>query len=244
MSALKHVYLLREKLGDEVEINICYTDIRSFGKGYEEFYRKIRGTNTNFFRGRPSEVRNMTDHLKIDIFDTTTNKLFEITTDMVVLVPALVPRLGTDDLTRILHLSQSGDGFFLEAHPKLRPMDTFTDGIYLAGCCQAPKDIPDTVAQAGAAAAEALTLNDTGYVELEPMTAFVIEDECSGCKTCIPLCPYKAITRDEEKGVAVINEALCKGWNNLGPVTPSIALTMIVKDMERKIIDRLKKKTP
>ncbi|MCK5258676.1 MAG: CoB--CoM heterodisulfide reductase iron-sulfur subunit A family protein, partial [Thermoplasmatales archaeon] len=119
MSALKQVYLLKEKLGDDVEINVCYTDIRSFGKGYEEFYRNIRGLKTNFFRGRPSEIRNVNNHLKIDIFDTTTNKLFEIITDLVVLVPALVPRADADEFARILRISQSGDGFFLEAHPKL-----------------------------------------------------------------------------------------------------------------------------
>ena len=133
MSAIKQVYLLREKLGEEVEINICYTDIRSFGKGYEEFYHKIRGLNTNFFRGRPSDVRNLSDHLTLDIFDTTTNKLFEINTDLVILVPEIIPRSNADELARILRISQSADGFFLEAHPKLRPMDTFTGGIFIAG---------------------------------------------------------------------------------------------------------------
>ena len=99
----------------------------------------------------------------------------------------------------------------MEKHPKLGPVETFTDGIFLAGCCQGPKDIPDTVAQAGAAAAGALALIDKGYIELEPNTAYIEEEECSGCKSCIPLCPYSAISFIEDKKKAEINEALCKG---------------------------------
>lgn len=227
MSALKHVYLLREKLGDEVEINICYNDVRSFGKGYEEFYRMIRGVNTNFFRGRPSEVRSMKDHLKIDIFDTMTNKLFEIKTDMVVLVPALVPRAGSDELTRVLHISQSGDGFFLEAHPKLRPMDTFTDGIFIAGCCQGPKDIQDSVSQASGAASRALTILSKKELEIEPLIAQVNEDVCSGCGICVSICSFNAIelVKDEDgKTHSKVNEALCKGCGACVGSCPSGAM--------------------
>lgn len=213
MSSLKHVYLLREKLGDEVEINICYTDIRSFGKGYEEFYRKIRGIHTNFFRGRPSEVRPLDDHLTIDIFDTTTDKLFEIKTDLVILVPALEPSATSGDLARILKISQSPDGFFLEAHPKLRPMDTFTGGIYIAGCAQGPKDITDTVAQASGAAARAMTILSKKELETEPIIAQSNEDLCSGCGVCVSICPYQAIEliKDEKGTHSHVNEALCKG---------------------------------
>ena len=125
MYATKQARQYKEKHPD-ADVYIFYMDIRAFGKGYEEFYRNVRGLKTNFFRGRPSEVRNAGDHLTIDIFDTMTSKLFEINTDLVVLVPALVPRADTDEFARILRISQSGDGFFLEAHPKLRPMDTFT----------------------------------------------------------------------------------------------------------------------
>ena len=227
MSALKHIYLLREKLEDDVEINICYTDIRSYGKGYEEFYRKIRGMNSNFFRGRPSEVRKTKDNLKIDIFDTTTNKLFEIKTDLVVLVPALVPRLGSDELTRTLHISQSADGFFLEAHPKLRPMDTFTDGIFLAGCCQGPKDIQDTVSQASGAASRAMSIISKKELEIEPLIASVDEDLCSGCSICVSICSFNAIDLVEEKNGkthAKVNEALCKGCGACVGTCPSGAM--------------------
>jgi len=227
MSALKQVYLLKEKLGDDLEINICYTDIRSFGKRYEEFYRKIRGMNTSFFRGRPSEVKNMGENLTVDIFDTTTNKLFEIKTDMVVLVPALVPRHDSEDIARILRISTSEDGFFLEAHPKLKPMDTATNGIFIAGCCQGPKDIQDTVAQASGAAARATNILSKKELETEPIVSFVDEDLCSGCGTCVSVCAYSAIDLEEKedgKKQAKVNEALCMGCGACVACCPSGAM--------------------
>ncbi len=223
MSALKQIYLIREKLGDKIEINISYTDIRSFGKGYEEFYRKIRGEKTNFFRGKPSDVRKSGDNLKMDIFDTTTNKLFEINTDIVVLVTEMVPRIDSNDLSRVLHISQSSDGFFLEAHPKLRPMDTFTAGIFLAGCCQGPKDIQDSVSQASGAAGRAANILSKKELEAEPQIAYVDVDTCSGCSMCISICAYKAIDLVEENGKkhAKVNEALCKGCGACVGACPS-----------------------
>ena len=228
MSALKHVYLLKEKLGNDVEINICYTDIRSFGKGYEEFYHKIRGMNTSFFRGRPSEVRINKDDITIDVFDTTTDKLFEIKTDMVVLVPALVPRADAEEFSRILNISQSSDGFLLEAHPKLRPVDTFTGGVFIAGCCQAPKDIQDSVAQASGAAARAANILSKDELETEPLISFVDEDLCSGCSSCVAVCAYNAIElvdgKEEGKQVARVNEALCMGCGACCAACPSGAM--------------------
>ena len=226
MSALKHVYLLKEKLGDDVEINICYTDIRSFGKGYEEFYRKIRGMKTNFFRGKPSEVRKSGDNFTIDIFDTTTNKLLEINTDLVVLVPALVSRVDAADFTRIVRISQGADGFFLEAHPKLRPIDTFTGGVFIAGCCQSPKDIQDTVAQASGAAARAANILSKKELEAEPLISCVDEDICSGCGTCISVCVYNAIelVKEDDKSHAKINDALCMGCGLCVATCPSGAM--------------------
>jgi heterodisulfide reductase subunit A len=223
MSVLKHVYLLREKLGEDVEINICYTDIRSFGKGYEEFYRKIRGLKTNMFRGRPSEVRDMKTYQKIDIFDTTTNKLFEIKSDMIVLAPALVPRLNTKDLARLLRLTLSGDGFLLEAHPKLRPVDTFVNGIFIAGCCQSPKDIQDTVSQASAAASKAAIILSKKELEIDPLIVAVDEETCTGCGICIEVCPYEARVLNSKKRVAEVNEALCAGCGACIAACPSNA---------------------
>jgi heterodisulfide reductase subunit A len=223
MTALKQVYLLREKLGEDVEINVCYNDLRSFGKGYEEFYRKVRGLHTNMFRGRPSEVRNMNENLKIDIFDTTTNKLFEIKTDMVVLVPAMMPRTDATEFARLIHLTLSGDGFFLEAHPKLRPVDTFVNGIFIAGCCQAPKDIQDTVSQASAAASRAATILSQEELEIDPLIAMVDEDVCTGCGICVEVCPYEARTLNARKRIAEVNDALCTGCGGCIAACPSNA---------------------
>lgn len=223
MTALKQAYLLREKLGEDLEINVCYNDLRSFGKGYEEFYRKVRGLHTNMFRGHPSEVRTMKENLKIDIFDTTTNKLFEIKTDMVVLVPAMMPRTDAIEFARLLHLTLSGDGFFLEAHPKLRPVDTFVNGIFIAGCCQGPKDIQDTVSQASAAASRAATILSQEELEIDPLIAMVDEDVCTGCGICVEVCPYEARTLNEKKRIAEVNDALCTGCGGCIAACPSNA---------------------
>jgi len=134
------------------------------------------------------------------------------------------PKEDAQDVRRMFNISCSTEGFFLERHPKLAPVDTFTDGIYIAGACQGPKDIPDSVAQAGAAAAQALSLIDAGEVELEPNTAYVVEEDCSGCKSCLAICPYTAISRDEAKQKAVINEALCKGCGTCVATCPSGAI--------------------
>jgi heterodisulfide reductase subunit A len=140
---------------------------------------------------------------------------------MVVLAVGLEPHADAQDVRRLFNISCSTEGFFLERHPKLAPVNTFTDGIFIAGCCQGPKDIPDTVAQAGAAACEALALVDKGEIELEPNTAYVVEEDCSGCRTCLTICPFSAITRDEVKQKAVINEALCKGCGTCVAACPS-----------------------
>lgn len=226
MSALKQLYLLREKLPD-VELNLCYMDIRSYGKKYEEFYRTVRGIKSNVFRGRPSEVRQDKDELVVEVFDTMTGKLFEVRSDMVVLVPAMIPRKDAGDLARILRISQSPDGFYLEAHPKLRPMDTATGGIFLSGCCQGPKDIQDTVAQASGAASRAVTIISQKKLEAEPLIAVVDEDLCSGCGTCVSICPYQAIELiklDDGKTRAKINEALCMGCGACAAACPSSAM--------------------
>jgi heterodisulfide reductase subunit A len=172
----------------------------------------------------------MKDALRIDIFDTTTSKLFEIKTDMVVLVPAMIPRTDTTEFSRFLHLTLSGDGFFLEAHPKLRPVDTFVNGIFIAGCCQGPKDIQDTVSQASGAASRAATILSQKELEIEPTIAVVDDDLCSGCAVCVSVCPYNAIERIEEdvNGKTVIhvkvNEGLCQGCGTCVSACPSSAI--------------------
>ncbi len=144
----------------------------------------------------------------------------------------LEPRADAQDIRRLFNISCSTEGFFLERHPKLAPVNTFTDGIFIAGACQGPRDIPDAVAQAGAAAAEALALIDRGEVELEPNTAYVKAEECSGCKSCIPLCPYSAIGFDEATKKAAINEALCKGCGTCVASCPSGSIQQNLFDDE------------
>jgi len=230
MGALKHAYLLREHEGDGLEINICYTDIRSFGKGYEEFYGRIRDIETNFIRGRPSEIKVQDDgRLVYDVFDTTTQKLLQVTSDVVVLVPALVPRNGAEDLGRMVKISRGADGFFLESHPKLKPVDTSTDGIFIAGCCQGPKDIPDVVAQASGAASRANTILSKDVLASVSTVSVVNEDLCSGCGICAPVCDYGAIeivevADSDGKKIAEVDVALCKGCGVCASACPSGAM--------------------
>jgi heterodisulfide reductase subunit A len=140
---------------------------------------------------------------------------------MVVLSIGLEAQADAEAVRRVFNISCSKEGWFLERHPKLAPVSTFTDGVFLAGTCQGPKDIPDSVAQAGAAAAEALVLVDRGYVELEPNTAFIDAERCSGCKTCVAMCPFTAIAFDKELDVSEINEVLCKGCGTCVSACPS-----------------------
>ena len=225
MYSLKLAHLLKEHTG--AEIYNFYIDMRTPGKAYEEFYDKLLEEGVHFIRGRVGEVTDWAfkkeeeGKLIIRVEDTLANAVRRIPVDMVVLSTGLEPQADAQDVRRMFNMSCGSEGFFLERHPKLAPVNTFTDGIFLAGACQGPKDIPDVVAQAGAAAAEAMVLIDKGYVEQEPNTAKILEAECSGCKSCVPLCPYTAITFDEVKKKASINEALCKGCGTCVASCPS-----------------------
>jgi heterodisulfide reductase subunit A len=225
MYSLKLAHLLKEHT--EAEVYNFYIDMRTPGKGYDEFYGKLLEEGVHFIRGRVGEVTDwaMTPEeegkLVIRVEDTLAGFVRRIPVDMVVLSTGLEPQADAQDVRRLFNMSCGSEGFFLERHPKLAPVNTFTDGVFIAGACQGPRDIPDTVAQAGAAAAEAMVLIDKGYVEQEPNAAYVLEQECSGCKSCIALCPYTAITFDESKQKAVINEALCKGCGTCVASCPS-----------------------
>ena len=225
MYSLKLAHLIKEHTGAEV-FNF-YIDMRTPGKGFEEFYQQLLNEGVHMVRGRVAEVADWAldpseeGKLVLRVEDTLAGFARRIPVDMVVLSVGLEPQEDADEVRRLFNISCSPGGFFLERHPKLAPVSTFTDGIFLAGCCQGPKDIPDTVAQAGAAAAEALALIDAGHVEMEPNTAHVIEEECSGCKTCLPMCPYSAITFKEEEHHAWINEVLCKGCGTCVAACPS-----------------------
>ncbi len=228
MASLKLAHLIKERSGAEV-FNF-YIDMRTAGKGYDEFYGRVLKEGMHLIRGRVAEVTTWATspeeegRLVIRAEDTLVGASRRIPVDMVVLAVAMEPQADTPDVRRLLNLSCGSEGFFTERHAKLAPVSTFTDGVFLAGACQGPKDIPDTVAQAGAAAAEALALIDRGTVELEPSTAFVDPAACSGCRTCLPLCPFSAIALDPERGVAEVNEVLCKGCGVCVAACPSGAV--------------------
>jgi len=144
--------------------------------------------------------------------------------DMVVLTPAFEAQRDADLVGKTFLISRGADGFFIEQHPKLAPVSTTHDGVFIAGGCQGPKDIPDTVAQGSAAAAKSLSLIARKEIEVEANTAFVDEELCSGCKTCLDICPYRAITFDEEKKRASVNETLCKACGTCAATCPSGAI--------------------
>jgi heterodisulfide reductase subunit A len=228
MYSLKLAHLIKERT--EAEIYNFYIDMRTPGKGYEEFYERLLREDVHFIRGRVAEVSDwaMTPDeegkLVIRVEDTLIGTVRRIPVDMVVLSVGLEPQADVEEVRRLFNISCSHEGWFLERHPKLAPVSTFTEGVFLAGACQGPKDIPDCVAQAGAAAAEAMALADRGFVELEPNTAYVSDDFCSGCKTCVGLCPYGAIAYVKDKNVASVNGALCKGCGTCVAACPSGAL--------------------
>lgn len=229
MYSLKLAHLVRERTGAEV-FNF-YIDMRTPGKGYEEFYDRLLDEGVHFVRGRVAEVSGFAAHpseegkLVIRAEDTLAGFVRRIPVDMVILAVGLEPQEDAQDVRRLFNISCASEGWFLERHPKLAPVSTFTEGVYIAGACQGPKDIPDSVAQAGAAAAQALALIDAQTVELEPYTAHVFEEECSGCKSCIPLCPYQAISFVEDKKKAYVNEVLCKGCGTCVAGCPSGSIT-------------------
>jgi len=227
MYSLKLAHLIKEHT--DAEIYNFYIDIRAPGKSMEEFYNRVAEEGVHLIRGKVADVYPDTSdgangRLVLQMEDTLIGRVLKIPVDMVVLSVGLEPKADAQDVRRMFNITCSTEGFFLERHPKLAPVNTFTDGIFLAGCCQGPKDIPDTVAQAGAAVAEALALIDTGAVELEPNTASIVEEDCSGCKSCIPLCPYSAISFVEEKKKAWINEVLCKGCGVCVAACPSASI--------------------
>ena len=226
MYTAKQAHLVREKLPD-AEITVFYTDIRAFGKGFEEFYDRVRKENVIYRRGSVSEIYRRKDRLLVRGDDTLLGEPVEIEADMVVLAVGLVPRPETDDIASHLKLSKSSDRFLMEAHPKLRPVDTAVEGVFVAGCCQGPKDIPDAVAQAKAAASSAIAPMARGTVRMEAISATVDEDLCSGCRICVSVCPYEAITYDEKDKVSRVNEALCKGCGTCGAACPSGAMSTI-----------------
>ncbi len=221
MYAIKNARIYKEKHPD-AEIYIFYIDIRAFGKGYEEFYKSAQEDyGVKFIRGRPGKIEEYseTKNLSANVEDTLLGKNLDIELDLVVLSVGLEPPSDAEELQKLLRINRGADGFFMEAHPKLRPVDTLTDGLFLAGTVQGPKDIPDTVVQGSAAASRAAIPMAAGEVEVEPIVASVDTDTCIGCRICERACDFGAIEVVDRK--AKVNEVLCKGCGGCAGACPT-----------------------
>ena len=225
MYSLKQAHLVHDKT--DAHVYEFYMDMRAFGNGYEEFYERVqKEQGITMVRGRGASVEVLSSgKLRVKGEDADLGRVVHVDVDMVVLSSAIEAPHDASNVASMFGLSRKADGFFAEAHPKLRPVETNTDGVFLAGVAQGPKDVPDTVGHAGAAASMVLALLGKGEVVISPQVALVDEKICSACKTCISLCPYSAISFIEDDNVARINEALCKGCGTCVAACPAGAIT-------------------
>jgi len=232
MYALKDAVLLKEKYRDDVEVYLFYIDMRTNFKGYEEFYRRARELGVNFIRGRISQINEdpKTKNLLIRSEDMMLGEPLELEAELVVLSTAAIPSKGTDEVSRILSITRGADGFFMESHPKLKPLDTAVDGIFLAGACQGAKDIPYSVSQGSGAAARAATVLSQPTWKIEPIIADIDPSKCRNvtakCGICVKKCPYGAIKADENQA-AIITAAMCHGCGTCVAECPSDAITQM-----------------
>ncbi len=240
MYTAKHALLYKHAV-HEGQAYVFYIDIRSGGKGYEEFVqRAIEDEKIVYLRGKVCRIfKDDGDEGKLIVWgvDTLTGKKIEIAADMVVLAMAAIPNAGVKELAKKLKISTDAHGFINEAHPKLRPVETLTAGIFLTGCAQSPKDIPETVAQASGAAARAMTILSKPELEVNPIIAAVDEEICTGCGICVEACAYDARKLHDIKKIAEVNEALCVGCGACISACPSNA--SIHKNFTKKQILRM-----
>ncbi len=226
MNTIKDSLLIKEHW-PETEVFVFYVDIRAYGKGFEDLYRRAKQEGVKFIRGLPAEIREDRDsqNLLLKGENTLQKTLYRVEADMVILSVGLEATEDCEVVQRLLNLSRTQDGFFMEAHPKLRPVDAATGGIFLAGCSEGPKDIKDSVTQASAAAARAGILMARGKVSVEAITPILDHERCKGCGLCVKVCPYNAITLDEETGKIEIAQAACSGCGTCAAECPTGALT-------------------
>ncbi len=229
MQSLKFAHLVKEKTG--AEVYNFYIDIRTPAKGYEEFYHRLLEEGTHFVRGKVAEISDATrlpgeeGKLVIQVEDTLTGNQLRVPVDMAILSAGLEPRHDSKALAKLFGISCSADGWLIERHPKLDPIATMTDGIYIAGCVQGPKDIPASVAQGAAAAARVMGKIQQKEIALEPVRATIHEEQCSGCRICNNMCPFNAILFHEDRMVSEVNPALCQGCGTCVAGCPAGAIT-------------------
>ncbi|MFV9677912.1 MAG: 4Fe-4S dicluster domain-containing protein, partial [Methanosarcinales archaeon] len=227
MYIAKQAAQAKEQLPD-ANVTVTFQDVRAFGKGFEEFYGDVKMGGVLYTRGLPSEIYKKpgSDKVVIRAENTLLGEPYEREADIVVLGMGLKPNKGVEPIINMLKLSKSVDGFLMEAHPKLRPVDTATDGIFIAGCCASPKDITDSIAQGKATASGSLLYLVQLKAKIEPAISQIDAEICIGCGTCAEGCPYGALELDELMHVMVVNEAVCKGCGGCNAVCPSGAATM------------------
>ncbi len=229
MQSLKFAHLVRERTG--AEVYNFYIDIRTPSKGYEEFYQRLLEEGTRFVRGKVAEITSMAripeeeGKLIIQVEDTLIGKQRRIPVDMVVLSAGMQARQDSKEIAKLFGISCSADNWYIERHPKLDPVATMTEGIYIAGCVQGPKDIPASVSQGAAAAARVLGKIQQKEISLEPVRASINEEQCSGCRICNNLCPFNAILFHEDKMVSEVNLALCQGCGTCVAGCPAGAIS-------------------
>lgn len=220
MYTAKHAILYKHRVHDGEPI-IFYIDVRTPGKGFEEFYNRTTDEGTIYIRGKVSKVYPENGKLIVLGADTLVGKKIEVEADMVVLAMGMVPTRNNEEFIRKLKIQCDANAFLTEAHPKLRPVETNTLGVYIAGAAHGPKDIPETVAQASGAASKAIGILSQPKITFEPLIATVDENLCSGCSLCIGTCPFGAREKDKEKNIAKVIDALCQGCGACCVACPS-----------------------
>jgi heterodisulfide reductase subunit A len=227
MNTIKDSLLIKEHYPD-TKMFVFYMDIRAFGKGFEDLYKRSKREGVVFIRGLPAEIREdpETKNLTMTIEDTAMGKLITEEVDLVILSVGIIPRRDSDVIQRLMTLSKTSDGFFMEAHPKLRPVDAPTPGIFMAGCAEGPKDIKDSVTQASAAAARANILMAKGKVKVEAITSKIDPETCTACGLCAKVCPYHAVDFDKKAKTVKVIEASCAGCGTCSAECKFDAITM------------------
>jgi heterodisulfide reductase subunit A len=229
MQSIKFAHLVKEKTG--AEVYNFYIDIRAAGKSYEEFYNRVQEEGTLFVRGKVGEITDQArtpeeqGKLVVQVYDTLAGMQRRIPVDMVVLSAGIEPRKDGKKVGKLFGIACGADGWLVERHPKIDPVATMTEGIYIAGCAQGPKDIPASINQGAAAAARVLSRIELGQLALEPIRATVNQDQCSGCRICNDLCPFNAISFIEDRAVSEINKALCQGCGTCVAACPAGAIS-------------------
>ncbi len=226
MVALKHANLIKRYFTPDAQIYICYIDIRAYGKGYEEYYERAKQDGVKFIRGLPGEVRERKrdNNLLVYVDDSNTNQLLELDADLLVLSAATEPT--AQEVAAKFTVSRDESDFIKEFHVKIRPTDTSIKNVFVAGAAQGPKDIPDSIAQAGSAAASAAGYLGSGYITLNPQISYVDSELCRACGRCEETCEFKAIKVNEDKLCAEVAETLCEGCGKCTVVCPTGAVSV------------------